>query len=83
VVAPIWAVPMDIAPEHAGKASGVMNLGFGIAGTVSPAVVGAIIDVTDSRTLPFAASVLLLLAGAVLALRIRPDRRLEARLTVN
>ncbi len=57
VVAPIWAVPMDIAPEHAGKASGMMNLGFGIAGIVSPAVVGAIIDATGSRTLPFAASV--------------------------
>ncbi len=78
VVAPIWAVPMDIAPEHAGKASGLMNLGFGLAGIVSPAVVGAMIDRTGSRTLPFAASVLLLLAGAALTLRIHPERRLQA-----
>jgi MFS family permease len=73
VVAPIWSVPMDIAPSHAGKASGLMNLGFGIAGIISPAVVGVIIDVSGSRTLPFVASMALLLLGAALAFRMRPD----------
>jgi len=76
VVAPIWSVPMDIAPAHAGKASGLMNLGFGIAGIVSPVVVGVIIDRTGDRTLPFLLSMALLLVGAVLALRMRPDRRM-------
>jgi MFS family permease len=28
VVAPIWAVPMDIAPKYSGSASGMMNFGF-------------------------------------------------------
>ena len=30
IVAPIWAVPMDIAPEYSGTASGFMNFGFGL-----------------------------------------------------
>lgn len=74
VVAPIWSVPMDIAPDHAGKASGLMNLGFGIAGIISPLVVGFIIDATGDRTLPFTVSMGLLLFGAGLALRMQPDR---------
>ena len=36
VVAPIWAVPMDIVPRHAGTASGMMNFGFGVAGLQQP-----------------------------------------------
>lgn len=78
VVAPIWSVPMDIAPQHAGKASGLMNLGFGVAGIVSPLVVGAVIDRTGDRTLPFLMSMVLLLIGAFLALLMRPDRQLAA-----
>ncbi|AWN44028.1 MFS transporter [Methylobacterium durans] len=73
IVAPIWAVPMDIAPQHAGTASGFMNFGFGLAGMISPVVFGAIIDATGRWDLPFAASLGLLLLGAVLALRMRPD----------
>ncbi len=78
VVAPIWSVPMDIAPDHAGKASGLMNLGFGIAEVVSPIVVGYMIDATGSRKLPFIASALLLLIGAALTLRLHPERPLAA-----
>src|ERR1700709_1979933 len=36
VVAPIWAVPMDIAPKYSGSASGMMNFGFGLAGIILP-----------------------------------------------
>jgi MFS family permease len=76
VVAPIWSVPMDIAPRHAGKASGLMNLGFGLAGIVSPFAVGAVIDATGSRTLPFLFCIVLLLAGAILTIWMDPDRKL-------
>jgi MFS family permease len=78
VVAPIWAVPMDIAPKYSGSASGMMNFGFGVAGIISPLVFGYLIDHTGSWTLPFAGSIVLLLLGAGLAFRMRPDQPFEA-----
>jgi MFS family permease len=79
VVAPIWAVPMDIAPTYSGSASGMMNFGFGVAGIISPSVFGYLIDRTGSWTLPFAGSIGLLLLGAGLAFRMHPDRPFEAQ----
>lgn len=76
VVAPIWAVPMDIAPRFAGSASGIMNFGFGVAGIISPFVFGYTIDLTGSWTLPFLGSMGLLLAGSIMALRLRPEQQL-------
>jgi cyanate permease len=73
IVAPIWSVPMDIAPRYAGTASGMMNFGFAIAGIVSPSTFGYLVDHTGSWVVPFATSVLLLILGAVLASRLRPD----------
>jgi MFS family permease len=78
VVGPIWSVPMDIAPGHAGTASGMMNLGFGLAGMISPWFFGYMIDRTGSWAYPFTASLALLFLGAALALRLRPDRPFEA-----
>lgn len=72
IVGPIWAVPMDIAPQHSGTASGFMNFGFAVAGMISPVVFGAIIDATGRWDLPFVASLGLLLVGAVLAFFMRP-----------
>jgi MFS family permease len=74
IVAPIWAVPMDIAPRYAGSASGMMNFGSAFAGIVSPVFFGTLVDVTGTWTVPFIASVLLLLLGAVLTLFLRPDQ---------
>jgi MFS family permease len=77
VVAPIWAVPMDIAPRYSGSASGMMNFGFGVAGIISPFVFGYLIDRTGSWTLPFAGSIGLLLLGAGLSFWMHPDRLFE------
>jgi sugar phosphate permease len=77
VVAPIWSVPMDVAPRHAGAASGIMNLGFGLAGVVSPVAFGYALDATGSWTVPFVASIALLCAGAALTWTIRPGDRFE------
>jgi MFS family permease len=74
IVGPVWSVPMDIAPRYAGTASGMMNFGFGVAGLISPSSFGYLVDRTGSWVTPFIASILLLLLGAVLASRLRPDR---------
>jgi MFS family permease len=74
IVAPIWAIPMDIAPRYAGSASGMMNFGFAVAGLVSPSSFGYLVDRTGSWVFPFIGSIALLLLGAVLAMRLRPDQ---------
>ena len=74
IVAPIWSIPMDIAPRYAGSASGMMNFGFGVAGLVSPSSFGYLVDRTGSWVVPFIGSIALLLLGAALAMRLRPDQ---------
>jgi MFS family permease len=72
----LWSIPMDLAPDHAGTAGGVMNLGFGVAGIVSPAIFGFLVDKTGSWVVPFAVSAGLLALGALAALRIDPENKL-------
>jgi sugar phosphate permease len=76
-IGPIWSVPMDIAPKHAGTASGIMNTGSAVALIASPWLFGIIIDATGNWNLPFAGSIALLLLGALLAFRMRPERAIE------
>ncbi|CAM5434716.1 D-galactonate transporter OS=Afipia felis OX=1035 GN=dgoT PE=4 SV=1 [Afipia felis] len=75
IVAPIWAIPMDIAPEFSGSASGFMNFGFGMAGIISPVVFGYAIDLTGRWDVPFIGSLAFLLIGAMLAFTCRPGER--------
>jgi nitrate/nitrite transporter NarK len=77
-VIPIWSVPMDIAPKHAGTAAGIMNTGVRSGGVVSPTVFGYVVDLTGSWVLPFAGSIGLLLVGSVLTFWMRPDRSIGA-----
>jgi MFS family permease len=72
-IGPIWAVPMDVAERHAGTASGMLNTGAALATIISPVVFGAVIDATGNWSLPFVGSLLFLLLGAVMTLKIRPD----------
>lgn len=72
-VAPIWAIPMDIAPHFSGFASGFMNSGSALAAIISPVLAGKIIDATGNWELPFYGSISLLLVGAILALWIKTD----------
>ena len=72
----IWSIPMDIAPNHAGTAGGLMNTGFGIAGIVSPIIFGHLIDVTGSFVASFTLSAALLVVGGLAALWIDPTKRL-------
>jgi sugar phosphate permease len=72
--AQLWAIPMDVAPTWSGTASGMMNTGFAIAGIVSPIVVGALVQVTGGFAVPFALSVGILIAAAILAGVMHPKR---------
>ena len=75
VIGPIWSVPMDIAPQYSGIASGLMNTGSALAAIVSPLAFGAIVDATGDWHLPFIGSVVLLLIGSVMAFTMRPDQQ--------
>jgi MFS transporter, ACS family, glucarate transporter len=72
-IGPMWAIPMDIAPEHSGTASGMMNTGSALAAIISPVVSGFLIDRFGSWELPFLGSMGLMGIGMLLALRMRPD----------
>jgi MFS family permease len=76
-IGPMWSVPMDIAPKHAGTASGIMNTGSALAAIISPVVGGWLIDRTGNWNLPFIVSMVLMAAGIVLSFTMRPDRTLE------
>jgi MFS family permease len=71
----IWALPMDVAPDHAGAASGLVNTGFGIAGVLSPAVFGVLLGASGGEwRLPLLLSAVILAVGAVCALKVDPRR---------
>jgi len=73
----IWALPMDIAPAHAGAASGLVNTGFGVAGVLSPAMFGILLERSGGNwQLPLLVSAVILAVGALCALRVDPTRRL-------
>jgi MFS family permease len=78
VIGPIWAIPMDIAPQYSGTASGIMNSGSALAAILSPVAFGYIVDLTGDWHLPFAGSLALLLVGAALAFTMRPEVPLTA-----
>ena len=72
----MWAIPMDIAPEYSGSASGLMNIGSPLAAIISPLIFGYVIDRTGNWNLPFLGSIGLLLFGSILAFWMKPGERL-------
>lgn len=74
-IGPMWAIPMDIAPECCGTASGIMNTGSAMAAILSPVISGYIIDKTGNWQLPFIVSIVLMGVGVALSFRMRPDDR--------
>jgi MFS family permease len=76
-IGPMWAIPMDIAPEFAGTASGMMNTGSALAAIISPVMGGFLIDYFGNWDLPFVGSILLMGVGVVLAFRMQPESRFE------
>jgi MFS family permease len=76
-IGPMWAIPMDIAPNYCGVASGIMNTGSALAAIVSPVVSGYLLDQFSNWQLPFVGSMLLMAVGVVLAFRMQPDVRFD------
>jgi MFS family permease len=76
-IGPMWAIPMDIAPEFSGTASGMMNTGSALAAIISPVVAGMLIDRFGNWELPFIGSIVLLAAGVLLAFRMRPESKFD------
>jgi MFS transporter, ACS family, glucarate transporter len=76
-IGPMWAIPMDIAPQYSGTASGIMNTGSALAAIISPVLSGYLIDSTHNWQLPFVGSMALMALGVVLAFRMRPGERFE------
>ncbi|WP_079216895.1 MFS transporter [Herbaspirillum robiniae] len=76
-IGPMWAIPMDIAPEYSGTASGMMNSGSALAAIISPVLSGYLIDRTGNWEMPFLGSMLLMALGVVLAFRMQPDSKFE------
>jgi MFS family permease len=77
VIGPIWAIPMDIAPQFSGTASGIMNSGSALAAILSPLAFAYVAQLTGNWHLPFAGSLGLLLLGAMLALTLHPERAFQ------
>lgn len=76
-IGPMWAIPMDIAPDHCGTASGMMNTGSAMAAIISPVAAGLLIDKFGNWQLPFLVSIVLLAIGVLLSFRMKPQNRFE------
>jgi MFS family permease len=74
-IGPMWAIPMDIAPNYSGTASGMMNTGSALAAIVSPVVSGFLIERSHNWELPFVCDMFLMAIGLALTFRMRPERR--------
>ncbi|MGH9693080.1 MAG: MFS transporter, partial [Bryobacteraceae bacterium] len=76
-IGPMWAIPMDIAPQFSGTAAGLMNVGSAFAAIASPVLAGWVVDTTGDWNLPFIGSMILMLLGAGLAFAMHPEKLFE------
>ena len=68
-----WAVPIDIAPNHAGVITGCMNTLGNLGGLVGPLVVGYAVQQLGSWSLPFYVTAGVYALGAAMWLVIDPN----------
>ncbi len=64
-IGPSWAVPMDVAGEHSGTVSGMMNMAGNIGGALSPIVFGVLVQF-GSWQAPFIVAASLLVVGSAI-----------------
>jgi cyanate permease len=65
-------------PSQSGTASGIMNFGFGMAGIISPLVIGGLVDWTGNWTLAFSTSIAVLIFGLAATLVVGRRMALDA-----
>ena len=73
-----WAVPLDIAPDHAGVVTGCMNTLGNLGGLIGPLVVGIAVDRWHSWTFPFYVTAAIYACGALAWLAIDPTQAIGA-----
>jgi len=71
-----WAVPLDVAVNHAGVVTGFMNTFGNLGGLVGPVVIGVAVDRWHSWTFPFYVTALVYASGAIAWLAIDPNRKI-------
>lgn len=74
--AAFWATTIDVARAYAGTASGLMNMGGNLGGTVSPSLTPYLANNHSWETALYTMG-MLSLVGAVLWLGINPDREID------
>jgi MFS family permease len=72
-----WAVPLDIAPDHAGVMTGWMNTLGNLGGFVGPLVVGYAVDRWQSWTISFYIAAAMYLVGALAWAAVEPSKKLH------
>jgi MFS transporter, ACS family, glucarate transporter len=73
-----WAVPLDIAPDHAGVVTGFMNTLGNLGGLVGPLIVGVAVQQWQSWNVAFYITALVYASGALAWLAIDPTRAISA-----
>ncbi|MDB5990010.1 MAG: lacY proton/sugar symporter family protein [Herbaspirillum sp.] len=72
-VGPMWAIPMDVAYDRSGTASGIMS-GSGVtAAIISPVVAGYLVDRLGNWDLTFELSIVVMVCGVLLTFLMKPD----------
>jgi MFS family permease len=72
-----WAVPLDIAPDHAGVVTGWMNTLGNLGGLLGPLVVGFVVAAYQSWVIPFYITAGVYVFGALAWLAIDPETPVE------
>jgi MFS family permease len=71
---PLWVIGTEVSKEHSATSAACTFFGMAVAGAVSPVVIGYLLDVSGGNWMvAFGASLVVLLLGPVLAMRIRID----------
>lgn len=77
---PLWVIGSEVSSTHSATSAACTFIGMAVAGVLSPLVIGKLLDVTGgSWVAAFIASIVVLLLGPLLSLRIRLDERAPVR----